>query len=377
MKFSCNRKDVLANVKQLAKIAKSNAILKELSGILLQADATNYELSMTATDSMMSLKCINSVAVVSSGSAVVNASLFFELLSQLPNDIVKFDLHTNNVLHIQSGNTKIEIPTLQANGYPKLELKEPQVTAKIKGIVTIARQTVFAVSNKNDNISLECVNIVISNDAIKAMGCDGTRMILNSNRIKNETDISFLIPAYSFQKFASMVEDADEISVGLESKNVVFSKQGFIYSARIVESIYIDVDAILKSTDVEFMAVVDAKKLTEGIQTVTAIGDSRHVNMAFQLGSIALSCIDENGKSSMLINAQVENPTSPNGFYYMSTKLLQSLKIMEGNIKIGLSKYGVLLIQTDTQRYMQVSTKPLLKKIVKKTAKKTKKVKVA
>ena len=144
-----------------------------------------------------------------------------------------------------------------------------------------------------------------------------------------------------------------------------------------MKSIYIDVDAIFKSTDVEFMAVVDAKKLTEGIQTVTAIGDSRHVNMAFQLGSIALSCIDENGKSSMLINAQVENPTSPNGFYYMSTKLLQSLKIMEGNIKIGLSKYGVLLIQTDTQRYMQVSTKPLLKKIVKKTAKKTKKVKVA
>lgn len=361
MQFSFNRKDILSAVKKAAKIAVSDSPIKELTGILLLADADNYELSMTATDMVNTIKLTLPVAVTSGGGAVVNAGLFHEFLSHFTADVVSCKVE-NGHMQLNCGDSEVTISALPMKNYPNIELIMPQTHVKISGITDLAKQSVFAVSKENDNIALKCVKITIGKNSANAVACDGTRMISTSKQLLNGDDLSFLIPASSLNKLSSLLGDDGELAVGISQKNAVFAKQGFVFVARLVEAVYVDVDMMLNSIKPAYEAIVGAKELCVAIETVTAVGGENPINMVFQLGCIMLACDGECGKSHMSVNAQTSIPTPSDGFYFQQTKLLQGLKSMTGNVKVELSAQGMLLITTETQKYLQSSVRPSAKK---------------
>lgn len=362
MKFSFNRKGILPAVKNVAKVALSDSPIKELTGILILADADNYEISMTATDMMNTVKIIQSAAVTRGGGAIVNAGLFHEFLSQLGADVVNCELLENGQMQLVCGETEVTIPTLPVKNYPKIEVIMPQNRVKISGITEIAKQTVFAVSKENDNIALRCVKITIDKNSANAVACDGTRMICTSKQLMNGNDLSFLIPASSLNKLSSLLNDDGELEVGISQKNAVFAKQGFVFVAKLVEAVYVDVNMMLNSVKPAYETFVGAKELSVAIETVSAVGGKNPINMVFLLGSIMLACDGESGKSRMSVNAQTSIPTLDDGFYFQQIKLLQGLKSMTGNIKIELSAQGIMLITNETQKYLQTSVRPSAKK---------------
>lgn len=371
MQFSFNRKDILTAVKKAARIAKSESPIKELTGILLIADADNYELSITATDMESTIKLTQSVAVSEAGGAIVNAALFHEFLNQFNADVVQCKVLTNGQMQLICGDSECVIPTLPPKNYPKIEFSMPQKSVKISGIAGLCKKSVFAVSKENDNLALKCVKITIDQNSANAIACDGTRMISTSKPLISGGDLSLLVPAHSLSKLASLMADDGEMEVGISGKNAVFSKEGFVFSTRLVDAVYVDVDVMLSSMKPMYEAVVGAKSLSTAIETVTAVGGENPLNMVFQLGSINLGCEGESGKSHMNVNAQTSIPTPSEGFHFQHTKLLQSLKSMDGNIKIELSAQGMMLITTDTQKYLQVSVRPSIKKKAAKKSKKT------
>ena len=57
MEFSCDRKSLLAAARRTAKAAASTTTVDALAGILLTADAENYELTLSATDLNIAITC--------------------------------------------------------------------------------------------------------------------------------------------------------------------------------------------------------------------------------------------------------------------------------------------------------------------------------
>ena len=57
MQFSCNRKELLAAAKRTAKAASISTKVSVLTGMLIQADADNYELTLTATNMEIAISC--------------------------------------------------------------------------------------------------------------------------------------------------------------------------------------------------------------------------------------------------------------------------------------------------------------------------------
>lgn len=393
MDFSFNRKQFIAAVKKVAKVVPSSSPINELTGILIQADAENFEVSLLTTCLEMSAKYTLPVAVSKGGAVVVNASLFHELLNSFSGDIVICRVSENNQMQLLCGKTECVIPTLPAKNFPKLELNTDLISdnsVEIEEIDKLARQTVFAADKNNTNMALKCVKINLGKDGFRAVACDGNRMISVSS-LQEKTaniaaaniavaDMSFLIPASSFSKLASMVEDKERFKVCLTDRNVIFSTDNFIFSAKCVDEVYIDVDVMLKSFTASYEAIVGAKALETAVETVSVVDSSSSgvtpVKMVFQLGCIVLETESAYGKSNISVNAEVGSATSADGFYFQTNKLLQCLKSMDGNIRIQLSASGIMLITSEHQTYMQVSVRPSsVKKDSQKPKKKTAKTK--
>lgn len=384
MDFSFNRKQFIAAVKKVAKIVPSSSPINELTGILIQADADNFEVSLLATCLEMSAKYTLPVAVSKGGAVVVNASLFHELLNSFGGDIVICRVNKNNQMQLLCGKTECVIPTLPAKNFPKLELNTDLLSensVEIEGIDKLARQTVFAADRNNTNMALKCVKLNLGKDGLRAVACDGNRMISVSSLKQKAAniavaDMSFLIPASSFSKLASMVEDKEKVKVCLTDRNVIFSTDNFVFSAKCVDEVYINVDMMLNSFTSSYEAIVGAKALETAVETVSVVDSASSgvtpLKLVFQLGCITLETESAYGKSNISVNAEVGAATSADGFYFQTNKLLQCLKSMEGNIRIQLSASGIMLITSECQTYMQVSVRPsALKKDSQKPKKKT------
>lgn len=228
MDFSFNRKQLSAAVKKVAKVVPSSSPIKELTGILIEADSENFEVSLTATCIEMSVRHTQPAAVNRSGGAIVNASLFHELLESFGGDVVVCRTNDKNQMQMVCGKTECVIPVLPAKNFPKLELNADYLSEnaiEIKEIGKLARQTVFATDKNNVNMALKCIKLELDNSGFKAAACDGNRMISVSSANVGEGAMSFLIPAPAFNKLASMVEENQTLQVCRNDSNVIFSTE--------------------------------------------------------------------------------------------------------------------------------------------------------
>lgn len=60
-------------------------------------------------------------------------------------------------------------------------------------------------------------------------------------------DISLLVPASSLGKLAGMCGNEDVFRVGTTGKSIVFFKENFLFSSRLMDGGYIDTDSLLKT----------------------------------------------------------------------------------------------------------------------------------
>ena len=57
--------------------------------------------------------------------------------------------------------------------------------------------------------------------------------------------MNLLIPASSLARLAQLVTNKDEVQVGITGKTVVFMKEGLMFSARLMEGQYANVDMVM------------------------------------------------------------------------------------------------------------------------------------
>ena len=83
-----------------------------LSHVLLHAE--NDKLSITATDSNMSLISIYGARIEQPGSICVKAHRFFQVIKSLEDKTVHVKLKTGNRLDVKSGKAKLELLNVKA-----------------------------------------------------------------------------------------------------------------------------------------------------------------------------------------------------------------------------------------------------------------------
>ena len=291
MIVTINRAEFLDAAKRAASIAPSESPLDVLKGALMEADAASGKLTITSTNMEVSLEEKLPCSVQEEGSLVFSARMLTEMLQRLPLDTVQISRPDNHGrMALRSENACYEVDVWDRGSFPKPDLPFPEDTVKLSGIPAMAQRTVFATAQDNNKPLLKCVNLKFTNVGLRAAGSNGNCIVTAKGDDQSKGDISLLIPATSLGKLARMCADKDEFRVGTTGKNIVFFKENFLFSARLMEGGYIDTDLLLSTIKNSFTVLTDIQDLRNALSSVLTVEPEGRVRLGFKDQRLEFYC---------------------------------------------------------------------------------------
>jgi DNA polymerase-3 subunit beta len=331
-------------------------------------------LTLTGTNHEIAIQCKLKVSVEMSGGMVIDAKLFSRMVELFAGEDISMEVGSNPVCTLRSGTAMIQLAVKPAKHYPKPDIPFPEGAVRISNICSSAKNSVFAASKTQDKPVMTGIRLEVNGKQVRACGCDGIRLMERQQELENGGKLSFVIPAHSFKQLAECVKDSDTLEVGVTGSSVVFVKEGFLFSAKLINGVYIDVDNMLSAVKPEYTALVDATELYKALGNVSVIsGDSGRVNLSFRDDSVRIALKSDSGSSQTAVQAVVMKESPTDGFFYAIGYLQEAFRRMIGNVEIQLSTFGILTVKTDADTYFQIPMQPPKQKTKPKPKAKTEK----
>jgi len=363
MKIEINRLEMLAAAKNAARVAPHRSHVDVLNGILVEGSDETGEVFLTATNHEATIQQKVKASIAESGAMLVNARLLVKMMDLLEGDFVTLSAITPNVLAVADGRCRYEINCLPAKHYPKPVMPFPEETARLTGICSLAKRTVFAVSADEHKPALQCVQVKLKNNAVLAAACDGVKVMLLKDDAHSPADREFLLPGRSLQLLASISSDTDEFEVGDVGREIAFTRKDMLFTIRKLPSgEYIDTNAIMKGIKPAYSAVSDVAKLKEALDIVAVGAEGEAVNLILYAGQIILQRNGDYSVAQTSVPANVTKDTPKKGFFYEINSLMKLLNVISGRVKLEIDTTGFMVIKTRNEVYLQCPLRAPAKK---------------
>ena len=371
MHITINRAELLAAVKRASTIAPADSPLDVLKGVLLEADSADGMLAVTSTNLEVSLAEKLPCTVHEDGALVFTAKTLAEMLQRLPEETAELCRRENRgSMTLTSGSAGYSVDVWDMGAFPKPDLPFPEDTVKVSGVPSMAQHTVFATAQDQSKPLLRCVNLMFTSTGLRAAGSNGSCIVTAKGDDQSTGDISLLIPASSLGKLAGMCGNEDVFRVGTTGKSIVFFKENFLFSSRLMDGGYIDTDSLLKTITNSFTVLTDIKEMRDALFSVMSVAPDGRVRLSFQDQRLLFHCSGDLGSASAGIEVIALTGTPTGEYWYSARQLTSCLKALGGTITLGIAQGGMLTISTQDAYYLQnVMRAPAAKKKVTKAAK--------
>lgn len=354
MNVTLDRKELLAAAKRAASVAPAASPLDTLRGVLLEADAAAGMLTISATNLEVAIEQKIRCSPQDDDALVINAALFERMLDKLAGESVTLQRSGETpYFTIPSGDACFRGPVWELGSFPKVEIPFPEDTVKLAGLPALVKRTVFAVDNSAGKPLLKCVNLMFTRDGLKAACSNGNCMVTARGDAGSVGNVSLLVPALSLDKLARMSDNTTEYRVGTTGKSIVFFRENFAYSARLMEGEYIDTNSLLESIANQFTVLTDMLELQNCLSSVVAINPAGKVGLCFQGSLLTMHCGGPCGNAALQM-AVIPLTGSPQGeYWFLSQQLSACLHALAGTVTLGIAQGGMLTLSTEDAFYMQ------------------------
>lgn len=354
MNITINRAEMLCAIKRASAIAPADSPLDVLRGVLLEADAASGKLTVTSTNLEVTLEEKLPCSVQEEGALVFSAKMLAEMLSRLPLDTVQICRAENRGrMRLQSDNACYEVDVWDRGAFPKPEIPFPEDTIKLSGIPAMAQHTVFATAQDNGKPLLKCVNLMFTSTGLRAAGSNGNCIVTAKGDHQSTGDVSLLIPAASLGKLSNMCQDKDEFRVGTTGKSIVFFRENFLFSARLMEGGYIDTERLVGSIRNAFTVLTDIQDMRAALSSVLTVGSGNRVKLSFQDQRLVFHCSGDFGSASTPIEIIALTGAPAGDCWFNAKQLTTCLKALSGTVTLGIAQGGMLTLATQDAYYLQ------------------------
>lgn len=370
MNITINRQELLAAAKRAAAVAPPASPLDTLRGVLLETDPADGVLTLSATNMEMAIEQKIRCAPRGEDAVVINAAFLEQLVEKLAGDTVTLQRQGKKPhLTITSAEASFEVPVWERGSFPKVEIPFPEDTVKLSGLPAIAKRTAFAVGSGEGKPLLKCVNLMFTQNGLKAACSDGNCIVTARGDDESTGDISLLVPAHSLEKLARMSADTTEYRVGTTGKSIVFFRENFAFSARIMEGEYIDTERLLAAVSDHFTVLTDVPELRHCLYSVIAVEPNGKVMLCFDGSTLVMRCDGAYGSAASQMEV-IPLTGSPQGEYcFLSRHLSACLRALDGTVTLGIAQGGMLTLSTENAYYLQTGVRTTEKKAEQPSAK--------
>ena len=302
--FSINKNLFL----QALNTTKRAISLKNAIPILstVKIDVTNEGITLIGSNGQISIENFISIKnenagllVTSSGSILLEATFFINVVSSLPDVTLDFKEIEQKQIVLTSGKSEITLKGKDADQYPRIQeisASSPLVleTSVLKNIIN---ETAFAASTQESRPILTGVHFVLTeNKNLKTVATDSHRMSQKKIVLeKNGDNFDVVIPSRSLREFSAVfTDDIETVEIYFTNNQLLFRSENISFYTRLLEGNYPDTDRLIPT---EFTSVVtfDKNNLRYAMER------ARLLSNATQNGTVKLEII--NGVVSAHVNS--------------------------------------------------------------------------
>lgn len=301
MKLKCNRTDLVEAVSIVEKAVPVKTTLPIMEGIFLEANDNCFHL--VGNNMELGMECRIPAEVEKRGMVVVKANLFSVAVKKLPDfeDEVYIEVDENDKIKIACGNAKFDFATASGEDFPLLPVVDDANSFDIKetDLKNMIRQTVYAISTKEDKPVLTGVCFDVADGIIHVVGCDGYRVAIRKENIETDKSFKFILPGKNAKELLSVIGDSDKmVKISISANNVKVQLDRCTFVSRIIEGEYLNYKSVADHKN-NLMIEVETSKILHSIDRAAMIvseAAKSYVLLNIEDDSVFINCESAMGK---------------------------------------------------------------------------------
>jgi DNA polymerase-3 subunit beta len=299
MKVICSKENLSEGINIVQKAVSSKTTLQILEGILIEAGDS---LKLTGNDLEIGIECFIQADVRETGSVVINAKMFGDIVRRFPDAEVSIEVSENNMVLLECENSRFEIKGMSASGFPAINHipKENAFVISQKMLREMIRQTIFAVSVDENRPILTGSLIECRNNELSIVSIDGFRLALRKNSLNNDTgDWSVVVPGKTLNEIIKIFQPVEsDVSIYCTDNQIMFDLGDCRIVSRLLEGEYFNYRGIIPE-EYDTTLKIGTKELLSSIERASLIItiEERRFPVKFNVGDdiMTISCSTDAG----------------------------------------------------------------------------------
>ncbi|GIP36030.1 DNA polymerase III subunit beta [Paenibacillus sp. J2TS4] len=353
MKLTILRDQLNESIQHVSKAISSRTTIPILSGIKI--DATPKGVTFTASDTDISIQSfvpleeddIQIVDLINTGSIVLPAKFFIEMVRKLPSDQIEIEAGEHHQTTIRSGTAEVQLVGFDPEEYPLLpRIDEHKVISMASDLLkSMIRQTSFAVSTSETTPVLTGVLWSLTENNLKLTGCDRHRLATRETRMETPPEQQFqnvVISGKTLSELNKILPDQSTlVDIVISETQVLFKLNHVLFYTRVLEGAYPDTSKLIPQ-QFQTQMTIRAKSLMDAIDRAYLLSREDKTNIV-KVVMNEDSTIEVSSSSSELGKVKESLPISNHSGDYLkisfnSKYMLDALKVIDcENVCIGFT----------------------------------------
>ena len=335
MKFTCEKYLLQSACAIASRATASKSPIPALEGLLIQADT---DVRVTGYDLKEGIYTNIGADIEQTGSVVVGARLFGEMIRRLPDGIVSISADDNENINVKCGKSEFNFIGISAEDYPEMpSLNHVELPQKL--LKNMINQTIFAVSDSDVRPIYTGTLFEIEDGELTLVSVDGYRLAKRCEKIegKDVENCSFVVPGSALSDIERICGDTeDSVSIAVGAKHISFSIGETVVVTRRLEGEFLN---YRKSIPDKFRFTVQVER-AEFMSTIDRVAlivsekNSSPVRLSFNDGSIDCLCVTPIGKAEDICTCEGSGEGLEIGFN--DRYLMDALKAASGTDKLNI-----------------------------------------
>ena len=282
MKIVCTKSNLLSGVQIVSKAVPSKTTMSILECILV--DTRNGEIKLTANDMELGIETVIEGEIIDKGMIALDAKIFLEIVRKLPDSDITIETNDSYMTTITCEKAKFNIIGKSGEDFsflPEIEKNDSVMVSQFT-LKEIIRQTIFSISDNDNNKLMTGELFEINEDTLKVVSLDGHRISIRKIMLKNSYDNKkVVVPGKTLNEVSKILSgDMDkDVNIYFTDRHILFEFDSTIVVSRLIEGEYFNINQML-SSDYETKVKINKKELLDCIDRATLLvkeGDKKPV----------------------------------------------------------------------------------------------------
>lgn len=274
MKLICEGLDLSDAVLKVIKATATRTTNPILEGIKLSAKEDS--LTLSATDSEISIEKTIPADVKISGETVVPGKFFADFVKKLSNEQIELTLLSNGTLKIRYTDSEGALQCMSADEFPVIKsITAPEkIDIKKTDLKALIDKTIFSVAVDDARPVLKGCLFEVSGNMLTSVALDGYRLaMVKAPVLASSNKLSAIIPARSLGEISRLltIENEDDTVSILLGENNLFIDDGQVkIMTRLLEGEFINYRQVIPASSTTTI-VVNKSQLEDGLERASLL----------------------------------------------------------------------------------------------------------